>query len=160
MLLKLKYCGFADVDSRQHGILSRQQDTVSIDAEALAAGPSAALSKEAEEDDVVLENLRDQHLVLVSRLIPTAKKWSATLGKAGADCGADADLLKRAIDAKRILEEARDRVEALGIDLQKKKRRKGEKEKGSVGDDSSEADDDDDNDFIEVGDKVRHLPKW
>ncbi len=117
---------------KKHGIASGEEE--------------AGSSSKEKEDDVVLENLRDQHRLLTSRLIPMTKKWATVLSKAGVGRGGDEDVVKTAIDAKLVLEEAREKVDGLGIDLDKKKKK-------GVDEDKEDGESSDDDDFVEVGEK-------
>ena len=63
-------------DVREHGILDvRKSIKVSLDE-------SKPQLIQEDLDPVLVENLRDQYLILTNKLLPTAKKWIVILTKA------------------------------------------------------------------------------
>ncbi len=92
-----------------------------------------------DDNRAVIENLRDQHILLTHKLSPMVKKWSVTLTKAG-EIG-DQNVLKRVIDIKTRLDSIEDKAKPLKHLLQTSRKK-----------DSQDSSDDDD-DFIEVEEK-------
>lgn len=67
------------------------------------------------EDNVYLvENLKDQYGILKSKILPKVKKWTITLGKSG--ISEATELLKKAIDIKKELENLENKVVSLDLD--------------------------------------------
>jgi hypothetical protein len=72
--------------------------TIEVSLNPADGGADERLEENA-DNEVVLENLRDQYAILENKLIPLAKKWTVTLTKAGREV-AEEDLLKKSIDLK------------------------------------------------------------
>ena len=68
--------GHQETDGREHGILG-VRNTVSVTVDPVAASVDTGDANNA----VLVENLRDQYLLLTNRLLPTVKKWIVILTK-------------------------------------------------------------------------------
>ena len=68
--------GHQESDGREHGILA-VRNTVSVTVDPVAA----PVDTEDANNAVLVENLRDQYLLLTNRLLPTVKKWIVILTK-------------------------------------------------------------------------------
>ena len=124
---------------REHGILDiRTGISVSV--------KSADLESDA-NNSALLENLRDQYLILTNKLIPLAKKWIVILTKAGNED--TRELLKSAIDLKVRLEQTEVKAKALGDEVLTRREKKPASSKQA-----KESDEDEEDDFEEVADKV------
>ena len=82
---------------------------------------SADLESDA-NNSALLENLRDQYLILTNKLIPLAKKWIVILTKAGNED--TRELLKPAIDLKVRLEQTEVKAKALGDEVLTRREKK------------------------------------
>ena len=81
-----------------------------------AAGQAKVSDLESDANNsALLENLRDQYLILTNKLIPLVKKWIVILTKAGNED--TRELLKPAIDLKVRLEQTEIKAKALGDDV-------------------------------------------
>eukprot|EP00094_Tigriopus_californicus_P007157 TCALIF_06890-PA protein Name:"Similar to uvssa UV-stimulated scaffold protein A (Danio rerio)" AED:0.18 eAED:0.18 QI:313/0.75/0.2/1/1/1/5/0/946 len=118
-------------NSRVHGLAQSSRQAIQVEVGA----SSGQKLIPTDENEAIIENLRDQHTILDHKLLPMAKAWCVTLAKAGDIC--DSDSLKKAIDVKQILEEMDSKAKDLGVDLKGKNQ------------DNSDSDTDDD-DFVEV----------
>jgi len=64
------------VDPRLHGVVNSSATIVTVDL-----GEKMKIDVN-EDNSAVVQNLRDQYRLLMRRLIPTAKRWTATLSRA------------------------------------------------------------------------------
>ena len=69
--------GDQETDGREHGILGVRNTAVSVTVDPVAASVDTGDANNA----VLVENLRDQYLLLTNRLLPTVKKWIVILTK-------------------------------------------------------------------------------
>lgn len=118
-------------DTRAHGLAKSSRQSIQVKMDANASQKLV----QTDENEAILENLRDQYTLLNHKLLPMAKGWCVTLGKAGELC--DSDTLKKAIDVKQILEELDSKAQDLGVDHRVKNK------------DETDSDTSDD-DFVEV----------
>ena len=118
---------------RRHGILSKAEG-IKIDLD-----HSKALVQETRDNTALMDNLRDQAVILNNKLLPMATKWTVVLTKAGEN--AEQDLLKKTIDLKAMLKDLARKASDLNCDTKAR------------ANDTNESSDDDDDDFIEVPDK-------
>ena len=96
--------------------------------------------KETQDNQAILNNLREQYAIFSHKLLPMVKKWSITLTKAGSQ-NCEASLLRKSIDIKA-------EYDALEAKLQPFQ--KVLKQKRQIDNDNSDNADSDDSDFIEV----------
>jgi len=138
-------------DGREHGMLDTRT-TIKVGVAAVQEGGGATAAggglELTSENSALVENLRDQFLLLNNRLLPLAKKWIVILTKAGNDD--TNDLLKKAIDIKVKLEQAESKARSLAGD---EALAKAATTKAKSDDDD---DDDEDDDFEEVPEKIHY----
>ncbi|XP_072519481.1 UV-stimulated scaffold protein A [Salminus brasiliensis] len=100
--------------------------------------------KETEENEAVVNNIRDLHRVINSRHLPMVQSWIQVFTKVGVE----EQLMRRATDLKKSLDKALRKHDELHIDYKLRQRRV-----LKAGDD-----DDDDDDFEEVPEKEGYEP--
>nr|XP_023655770.1 UV-stimulated scaffold protein A isoform X1 [Paramormyrops kingsleyae]XP_023655771.1 UV-stimulated scaffold protein A isoform X2 [Paramormyrops kingsleyae] len=103
--------------------------------------------KETEENEAVVNTVRDLNRVISTKHLPAVRSWVQVFTKAGVD----QQLLSRAITCKSALEEALQRHEELHIHYKKRERRV-----MRAGADGEE--DEEDDDFVEVPEKEGFEP--
>ena len=108
-------CGEEGEDKiRLHGMLNSKVDiTVAIPSEHDISAIKGIVTNE--DNRHILENLKDQYMILKNRLLPKVKAWAITLTKAGTSEATI--LLKRTIDIKHGLEIMENKLAPLEMDL-------------------------------------------
>ena len=108
-------CGEEGEDKiRLHGMLNSKVDiTVAIPSEHDISSIKGIVTNE--DNRHILENLKDQYMILKNRLLPKVKAWAITLTKAGTSEATI--LLKRTIDIKHGLEIMENKLAPLEMDL-------------------------------------------
>ncbi|XP_061901332.1 UV-stimulated scaffold protein A isoform X1 [Entelurus aequoreus] len=102
---------------------------------------------ENEDNEAVLSTLLDLQRLLTSKHLPAVRRWVQVFIK----CGAEQQVLKRALDLKRSLEAAQIKLNKLDIDCKDRVRK-------VVSSDGVEEEEDDDDDFSEVPEKEGYEP--
>ncbi|XP_027010548.2 UV-stimulated scaffold protein A [Tachysurus fulvidraco] len=108
--------------------------------------------KETEENEAVVNTMRDLHRLISSKYLPATQSWIQVFTKVGVD----EQLMRRATDLKKSLEKVLRKHDELHIDYKARHRRvlkAGEEEE-----EEEEDDDDDDDDFEEVPEKEGYEP--
>uniref|UniRef100_A0AAY5E9E4 UV-stimulated scaffold protein A n=1 Tax=Electrophorus electricus TaxID=8005 RepID=A0AAY5E9E4_ELEEL len=100
--------------------------------------------KETEENEAVLNTMRDLHRLITTRYLPMVQSWIQIFTKVGVE----EQLMRQAISLKKALEKALRKHRDLNVDYKKRQRKV-----IKAGDD-----DDDDDDFEEVPEKEGYEP--
>lgn len=101
--------------------------------------------KETEENEAVVNTMRDLHRLISSRYLPAIQSWIQVFTKVGVE----EQLMRRATDLKKSLEMVLRKHDELHIDYKARQRRVLK---------AGEEDDDDDDDFEEVPEKEGYEP--
>ncbi|KAI4887891.1 hypothetical protein NFI96_012470 [Prochilodus magdalenae] len=101
--------------------------------------------KETEENEAVVNNMRDLHRLISSKHLPIVQSWIQVFTKVGVE----EQLIRRATELKKSLEKALRKHDELHIDYKTRQRRVLK---------AGEEDDDDDDDFEEVPEKEGYEP--